>query len=292
MLSAFLSCVCTVEKTDRGFLIILKTENYFLAKMFYDIIKQDFGVKCTVSKKTGRTGKGGVYLLTLSEPESARKILHAAGVEYTSAENKSAADGRISAVVVKSACCKKAYTRGMLLACGGVCNPRKAYHAEFVMRERLFAEDFVRLLENFELSPRMIARKGHFVVYFKDGGQIAEVLNIAGAHNALMKYENVRVLKDVGNSINRHVNFETANVDKTISAAVKQVESINCIKNAVGLSSLSEGLREVALLRLEYPEMSLKEIGERLNPVVGKSGVNHRLRKIRQIAEKLQKLGL
>lgn len=128
-------------------------------------------------------------------------------------------------------------------------------------------------------------------MYLKEGSQIVDLLNIMEAHVALMNLENIRILKEMRNSVNRQVNCETANINKTVSAAVKQVEDINFIKSVRGLDSLSDSLREIALLRLEYPEAPLKELGTYLEPPVGKSGVNHRLRKLCEIAEDLRKPG-
>jgi hypothetical protein len=126
------------------------------------------------------------------------------------------------------------------------------------------------------------------VLYIKEGEQIVDILNIIGAHQALLKLEDIRVLKEVRNNINRLVNCETANLEKTIEASMRQIESIELIKKKLGLSRLPDNLREIAELRLEYPEASLKEIGELASPPVGKSGVNHRFRKIEEIAEELK----
>lgn len=126
------------------------------------------------------------------------------------------------------------------------------------------------------------------MVYIKEGSDIVDILNVMEAHVALMNLENVRILKEMRNTVNRKVNCETANLKKTVSAAVKQIEDIEFIRDTVGLSVLSDTLEEIARLRLENPDSSLKELGEMLNPVVGKSGINHRLRKICEIADDLR----
>ena len=133
-----------------------------------------------------------------------------------------------------------------------------------------------------------MSRKKHEVVYVKEGAQIVELLGIMGAGVSLMNLENVRILKEMRNSVNRQVNCETANLSKTVSAAVRQVEDIRYIQRTIGFQELNEGLAEMAVLRLEHPEASLKELGDLLTPPVGKSGVNHRLRKLSLIAEKLR----
>ena len=125
-------------------------------------------------------------------------------------------------------------------------------------------------------------------MYLKEGAQIVDMLNVMGAHVALMNLENVRILKEMRNSVNRKVNCETANISKTVNAAVRQVEDIQFIMDTKGLSSLPENLQEIAQVRLEHPDMPLKDLGTLLMPPIGKSGVNHRLRKISEIAEKLR----
>ncbi len=131
-------------------------------------------------------------------------------------------------------------------------------------------------------------RKDNYVVYIKEGEQIVDLLNIVGAHQALLKLEDIRVLKNVRNNINRLVNCETANLSKTIDASMKQVENIRIIDEKMGINKLPNTLREIAELRLEYSEASLKELGEMLSPPVGKSGISHRFRKIESIADDLR----
>ena len=131
-------------------------------------------------------------------------------------------------------------------------------------------------------------RKKNIIVYLKEGDRIVDALNVMDAPVALMELENVRILKDMRNNVNRKVNCETANINKTVSAAVKQRNDIEYIRDTVGLSGLPEGLRDVALTRLAYPDASLKELGELLEEPVGKSGVNHRLRKLSEMADKLR----
>ena len=138
---------------------------------------------------------------------------------------------------------------------------------------------------------QIVLRKKYYVVYLKEGAMISDTLNIMEAHIALMKFENVRILKDVRNSVNRRVNCEAANINKTVSAARKQIEDIEYIKNTVGLERLSENLRDIAYARLEEPDATLKELGEKLSSPVGKSGVNHRLRKLSQIAQDIREKG-
>lgn len=192
-------------------------------------------------------------------------------------------------MLVERSCCKQAFMRGAFLACGSLTDPNKGYHLELVCENEQGAELIMYIMGELQLSPKRVTRKKYEVVYLKDGSMIVDFLNIIGAHNALMDMENVRILKDMRNSVNRRVNCETANINKTVSAAVKQIEDIRYIEEKKGLKYLPEGLRKVAELRVDEPEMSLREIGEMLNPPVGKSGVNHRLRKISEIANELRR---
>ena len=150
------------------------------------------------------------------------------------------------------------------------------------------AEQVKELLCSFETDAKIVQRKKVYVVYVKEGSQIVDILNIMEAHVSLMELENVRILKEMRNTVNRKVNCETANINKTVSAAVKQVEDITYLRDTIGFEKLSEGLEEIALARLSHPEASLKELGELLSPPVGKSGVNHRLRKLSELAEKVR----
>ena len=174
------------------------------------------------------------------------------------------------------------------MAAGSVSDPNKAYHFEIVVNQEKNGELLCEVMRSFDIDAKMIARKYHYVVYVKEGSQIVDLLNIMEAHVALMDFENVRILKDMRNTINRKVNCEAANINKTVKAATRQVEDILFIKEKVGLATLAEGLEEIALLRTMYPEASLKELGEMLSPPIGKSGVNHRLKKLCEIAEGLR----
>jgi DNA-binding protein WhiA len=144
------------------------------------------------------------------------------------------------------------------------------------------------MINSFGLESKIVQRKKTFVVYLKEGSQIVDVLNIMEAHNALMELENVRIMKEMRNSVNRQVNCETANINKTVSAAVKQIEDITYIRDTIGFDHLPDALKDVALTRLAHPEVALKELGSLLAVPVGKSGVNHRLRKLSEMAEKLR----
>ena len=190
-------------------------------------------------------------------------------------------------LLVQQTCCKRAFLRGAFMASGSISDPNKSYHFEIVARTLQQAQLLTELMNSFEAEAKIVERKNHYVAYVKEGSQIVDMLNVMEAYVSLMNLENVRILKEMRNTVNRKVNCETANINKTVSAAVKQIEDIRKIQSRMEFDELPESLREMAELRLQYPDATLKELGEYLDPPVGKSGVNHRLRKLSAIAEDL-----
>lgn len=190
--------------------------------------------------------------------------------------------------LLRNNCCKRAFLRGAFLGVGSMSDPEKGYHLEFVCTDEAKALQLQEIMGQFQVDAKIILRKKYFVVYIKESESIVELLNIMEAPVALMNLENLRILKDMRNSINRKVNCEAANINKTVSAANRQIEDIEYLRDHYGLQNLQPGLRQMAEVRLEYPEASLKELGEILDPKVGKSGVNHRLRKLSELAEKMR----
>ena len=190
--------------------------------------------------------------------------------------------------IVQAVCCKRAYIRGAFIASGSMSDPSKSYHFEIVCASMGKAQQIQKIMRCFALDAKIVSRKKTLVVYLKEGAQIVDVLNVMEAHQSLMELENIRILKDMRNTVNRKVNCETANINKTVSAAVKQIEDIRYIEETKGLDKLPEGLKDMALTRLTYPEASLKELGALLQNPVGKSGVNHRLRKLSEMAEEIR----
>ena len=191
-------------------------------------------------------------------------------------------------VVLMQNCCKRAFIRGAFLAAGSISDPEKFYHFEITCATEAKAKQIQGLILSMGIEAKIVLRKKYFVVYIKEGSQIVDILNVMEAPVALMELENIRILKEMRGSVNRQVNCETANINKTVSAAVKQMEDIIYIRDTAGFDSLPDNLREIAELRLARPEATLKELGEALDPPVGKSGVNHRLRKLGNMAERLR----
>lgn len=219
--------------------------------------------------------------------EEARSVFSTVKM-YNDVTGEAEPEDTVKGLLIQQSCCKRAYIRGAFLAGGSISDPNKSYHFEIVCRSIPQAEQLRDVINSFDMDAKIVARKKYQVVYLKEGSQIVDILNIMEAHVALMNLENVRILKEMRNSVNRKVNCETANISKTVNAAVKQLADIEYIRETAGLSYLPENLKEMALLRLEYPDAPLAELGTYLNPPVGKSGVNHRLRRISEMADSLR----
>ena len=194
----------------------------------------------------------------------------------------------VSPLTIKNSCCKRAFLRGAFLSVGSISDPQKGYHLEFVCTSEAKAKQLQEVIREFDIEAKIVLRKKYFVVYLKEGSAIVDLLNVCGAPVSLMNLENLRILKEMRNSVNRRVNCETANITKTVSASARQIEDIEYIRTHYGFGKLPDTLREMAEVRLENPDAPLKELGEYLSPPVGKSGVNHRLRKLSELADRLK----
>lgn len=190
--------------------------------------------------------------------------------------------------LLKKECCRRAYLRGVFLGAGFLGDPERGYHLEFVTNNDERANFIIKLLASFNVEAKKTIRRNKPVVYIKEFSQISDVLSIMEAHVSMMEYANAKIVKAVRGKINRRNNCDTANISKAVQAASKQIDDILFIQNKVGLENLPDSLREAATIRLENPEVSLTELGNLFNPPVGKSGVNHRLRKICEYAESLR----
>ena len=188
-------------------------------------------------------------------------------------------------LILQQPCCKRSYIRGAFLVAGSISDPNKGYHFEIVCKDESEADRLIRNMNFFEVEAKKVRRQEKFVVYLKEGAQIVEILRVMEAPKSVMELENVRVVKEVRGTINRKVNCETANISKTVSAAVKQIEDIRLIDANLGLANLPETLQEIAEIRLANPDTPLQDLGQLLDPPIGKSGVNHRLKRLSAIAE-------
>ena len=190
-------------------------------------------------------------------------------------------------LVIQQPCCKRSFIRGAFLAAGSISDPNKGYHFEIVCNTEAMASQLTKVMNTFDVKAKYVSRNGKYVVYLKEGAQIVEILRVMEAAHSVMELENIRVVKEVRGTINRKVNCETANIGKTVNAAVRQIEAINLLDEKVGLDTLPPQLQEIAQVRLDNPDTPLGALGQYLDPPIGKSGVNHRLKKLVQMAEQL-----
>jgi DNA-binding protein WhiA len=260
------------------------TENAAVARKVLMLIKRGYELKTEVMVTRGRRlKKGNSYVIKVAPSRVVTDIFAMLGIMRGESINA----GRDTGILRKN-CCRRAYLRGAFLGGGSVSKPEGEYHLELVTSNEDFAKTLVRLLKSFGIAAKITDRKNDYVVYLKDGDAITSLLRIIGAYNALFAFENVRVVKDMRNQVNRLVNCETANLQKTVNAAVRQVERINLIDRTMGLDKLPPTLQEAAALRLNHPEATLQELVDLSDGMIGKSGMNHRLRKLEQIAGELE----
>ncbi|MBB6450327.1 hypothetical protein HNR44_002310 [Geomicrobium halophilum] len=285
-LAALIRMNGSLSITDKRMALDITTENAAIARRIYTLLKQcyeDMKAELVVRKKM-RLKKNNVYIVRLYERVEEiladLKIMDK-GYTFTRA---------ISENIIANNCCKRAYLRGAFLAGGSINHPdTSSYHLEIYSPYEEHNRSLQELMARFELEARVLERKNGFIVYIKESEKITEFLNIIGAHQALLYFEDVRIMKDMRNSVNRLVNCETANLNKTVGAALRQVENIELVDSEVGLEQLPAKVREIAELRVKHQDVTLKELGEMVESgKVSKSGVNHRLRKIDVLAEQIR----
>ena len=261
---------------------IWQSEREAVLRKVFTLLKKTYNIYSVVETvEQGSAARENAYRITLSEEETFKKVLQS--VHYIQMQEKTVSD-----LLLKKDCCRRAFLRGSFLSLGSMSDPEKSYHMEFVCSENMQAKQLMRIIGTFGIDAKITQRKQHFVVYIKEGEAIVDLLNIMGAHRSLMDLENLRIVKEVRNNVNRRVNCETANLSKTVNAAGRQLEDIIYLRDNYGLHKLPEHLREMAEVRLEHEDASLKELGEYLDPPVGKSGVNHRLRKLSELADNIK----
>lgn len=284
-LSALIQMNGTLSFSNQKLVVNIQTENAAIARRIYTLIKRyfDISVELLVRKKM-RLKKNNVYIVRISN--YGKEVLQ----ELSILTEGFVFAHEISPELVKKKCCKRSYLRGAFLAGGSVNNPEtSSYHLEISSLYKEHIHALSELMNTFGLNSKILERKKGFITYLKEAEKITEFLNIIGAHSALLRFEDIRIVRDMRNSVNRLVNCETANLNKTIGAALRQVENIRFIDRTVGLEILPDKLREIAELRVAYQDVTLKELGEMVSSGnISKSGINHRLRKIDEIAESLR----
>ncbi|MFD1038836.1 DNA-binding protein WhiA [Virgibacillus byunsanensis] len=287
-LAALIRMNGAISLSKQKYVLDVQTENAAIARRIYTLIKSlySFPVELLVRKKM-KLKKNNVYIVRMKE--DVQMLLG----DLDILQEPYKFIRTISTKYLKKNCCKRSYLRGAFLAGGSINNPEtSSYHLEISNFYQEHNEALCKLLNSFKLRARKLERKNGYITYIKEAEKITEFLSIIGAYNALFKFEDVRIVRDMRNSVNRLVNCETANLNKTIGAAFRQIENINFIENTVGLDALPEKLREVAILRVQHQDISLKELGELVSSgEISKSGVNHRLKKIDEFAEKVRQNG-
>ena len=279
-----------INLSGRKRFLKINTENASVARRIFNLIKWVFNIHTKVIIKKNRSQRfSGSFALVIEDWEALSTLLKGIKLINKTKENGMVTNFRNSDSITHTECCKKAYIRGAFLGGGSITDPEKNYHFEIVTHHFLLSKDLCGLINSFGLDAKIVVRKSNYVVYFKGSDNIVDILNIIGAHKSLMELENIRIFKEVRNNVNRVVNCETANLEKTVNAAVKQIQSIELIAKHIGIENLPDNLKEIARMRLEYKESTLKELGEMMHPPIGKSGVNHRLRKLQEIAERIIK---
>lgn len=255
----------------------ITTENTDVFDLYLSYLRDYCGVEPTINDNG--TKKQTAYLRTDDEKEKAFEKFGHSLKEATL---------RINRANIADECCTGAFLRGVFLACGTVTAPERGYHLEFVVPYKKLCTDLIKFLDELELRPKYIIRKGNHIIYFKDSESIEDILAIIGAQDASLYVMGIKIEKDVKNKVNRKLNFEMSNISKTVDAANLQVEAIEYIENKTGISSLPENLQKIAYMRLENPESSLSELEKLLDEPISRSGINHRLNRIVKIAENLK----
>lgn len=282
-LAALIRSTGTIQLHSRGkFSLHILTENSAVARKIFFFLRKLFNFQPEVMvRRNSRLKKSNTYLIRILKPVEIESLFDKLSMSVFAY--------RIQENLIKKSCCSYAYLRGTFLGGGSVNDPSgKDYHLEIVTDDEGYSRELIKLLERFEIKSNIHERKQKLVVYLKEADQIIALLNLMGAHQALLNFENIRIVKSLKNRVNRLVNCETANLDKTVTAAIRQMEAIRLIAGKKGLQCLPKSLAQLAQLRLQYPEASFKELGEMMHPVVSKSGVNYRMRKLEEYAKKLK----
>lgn len=285
-LSAFIRLSGTIQLSGNMQISLkISTELNAIARKVFKMLKNHFDINTNITvNKNQMLKKNNSYVLTVSPEMGAAKLLVDLGIIEN--ERSFFPMNEIPSKILYEPEHVHAYVRGAFLGSGSINNPEKNYHMEFVANNEDYAYELSDLINSMGFNSKIVSRKNYFVVYIKESEQISDLLALMGATNAMFALQNTIISKEVRNNVNRIVNCETANLSKTVDAAVRQVESIIIIQKTIGISKLPENLQQLAMLRMEHEDKSLKELGEMLDPPLGKSGVNHRFKNIEKIADK------
>jgi len=287
-LTGFITFAGCITLGGGGMGLKVTTDNPAVARLFITLMKEYFDAKTALKiKESQMLRKGRTYSLSITHDMNADAILREVGILGVMEGSNYIKDG-IEASNVKKRCCKKAALRGIFMAAGSISDPAKAYHLEICCNTEYLAGDVKKLINSFGLKSKVVKRRSKYVVYLKDAEQISDFLGVIGCTNTLFKFQDIRISKEMKNTANRINNCESANMDKTVNAAIKMIADIDYIDKTVSLDYLPIKLKETAIIRRDNPELSLAELAELFDPPLGKSGLNHRLAKISEIADSLR----
>ncbi len=256
---------------------MFQTENENIVMLYKRLLKE----LCNIDTDIAVSPSGKNYSIVIEDKAIATKIFTFFG------HDKSETNLKVNFSNFQCPRCQNAFLAGAFLSCGTVSSPEKDYHLEFIVPFLNLTKSFITFLQEMELNPKLTNRKGYNIIYFKVSEQIEDCLYMMGASVAMFDMMNVKIVKEIRNSANRKANCETANIDKMVRAASPQIAAILKIKDKRGLSSLPEPLEQMALIRLENPDSSLQELAEMFDPPLSKSGANHRLKRLVEIAKEL-----
>ncbi|MCV3763926.1 DNA-binding protein WhiA [Companilactobacillus farciminis] len=282
-LSALLRMNGSLSLQNHHFVLTAQTENAAIARRIFSLVKQKYGIESELLvRKKMKLKKNNQYLVRINQDTN--KILTDLDILD---ESGLSINTNVPLEVINEDQRMRSYLRGAFLATGSVNNPETSrYHLEIYSLYEMHNEGIAQMMNYFHLNARTTKRRNGYIVYLKEAEKIADFLQLIGATNSMLKFEDIRIVRDMRNSVNRLVNCENANINKTVAAAERQVENIKHLQATVGLDNLPDKLREIAVLRLENPEVSLKELGDMVpSGPISKSGINHRLRKLNQLAE-------
>lgn len=266
-----------IQNGDGSYEIEIRNESNSIQK-YFTLFEKTFNIRAKVIECEQE------HILRITKQRELEEILNGTKISFEELTHHRRC---IPTILLKNSCCKRAFLKMVYLLIGSISDPEKGYHLEFVCTNERQAEQLKEIMAHYEIEAKSVLRKKYWIVYLKEGASIVELLNIMGAHISLMNLENLRIVKEVRNTVNRRVNCETANISKTVVAASKQIADIQKLIDYKELERLPQNLQEMAQVRMEYPDISLQELGKLLEPSVGKSGVNHRLRRLSERAELL-----
>ena len=285
-LVGFLITNCIVVREDREFILKMATENEFAIRRIYTILKTHYGIIAKSNVERPKIpGAVPLYHLKISNKSDLQTIFNESFINLNEKLQIVLND---KSTILKDDDCQKAFLRGAFLGSGSVVNPDSRYHLEIEVSNQENALFINEIIESYDIVAKMIKRKKDYVIYLKNAESISTFLAAIGANQGTLKFEEARVVKEVRNNVNRVSNFENANFDKTVDASLLQLEDINLIKKVRKFSKLPDPLKELAKLRLSYKEATFEELGKMLEPNLSRAGVNHRFKKIHEIAEEIR----